>query len=118
MSLYKINYCQNHKLQPLIINRSQSLKRVTNPDVQSVDLGYDALEDETSDDSPGENNTKQGPRNAETKPDVDDIFNKFRTSDAQKEPQILQKKKLYSELYFKVNHLCKDFSVSKAYDYL
>ena len=54
MSLYKINICQNHKLQPLIINRSQSLKRVTNPDVQSVDLGYDALEDETSDDSPGE----------------------------------------------------------------
>ena len=30
-------------------------ERITNPDVQSVDLGYDALE-ETSDDSPGENN--------------------------------------------------------------
>ena len=32
-----------------------SEERITNPDVQSVDLGYDALE-ETSDDSPGENN--------------------------------------------------------------
>ena len=30
-------------------------ERITNPDVQSVDLGYDALE-ETSDDSPDENN--------------------------------------------------------------
>ena len=30
-------------------------ERITNPDVQSVDLGYDAFE-ETSDDSPGENN--------------------------------------------------------------
>ena len=30
-------------------------ERITNPDVQSVNLGYDALE-ETSDDSPDENN--------------------------------------------------------------
>ena len=46
-------------------------EQATNPDVQSVDLGYDALEDETSDDSPVENNAKQGPTNAETKLDVD-----------------------------------------------
>ena len=35
-------------------------ERITNPDVQSVDLGYDALE-ETSDDSRGENNNMFSP---------------------------------------------------------